>query len=43
LYYYFVSQSTEFCCLNPLWCFSSSVCCCLFCYRLSPEIFGYTL
>jgi hypothetical protein len=43
LYRYFVSQSSEFCRHNPLCCFSTSVCCCcLFCYRLSPETFGYT-
>jgi hypothetical protein len=37
LYRYFVSQFSEFC-------FSTSVyCCCLFCYRLSPETFGYNL
>jgi hypothetical protein len=38
-----VSQSSEFSCHNLLCCFSKSVCCCLFRYRLSPEIFGYTL
>jgi hypothetical protein len=43
LYRYFVSQSSEFCRHNPLRCFSTSVCCCLFRYRLSPETFGYTL
>jgi hypothetical protein len=45
LYRYFVSQSTEFCHHNPLCCFSTSVYCCkrIFCYRLSPETFGYTL
>jgi hypothetical protein len=42
-YRYFVSQSKEFCLHNPLCCFSTSVCCCLFRYRLSPETFGYTL
>jgi len=26
---------------NPLCCFSTSVCCCLCRYRLSPETFGY--
>jgi hypothetical protein len=36
LYRYFVSQSSEFC-------FSTSVYCCLFRYRLCPETFGYTL
>jgi len=34
LYRYFVSQSSEFCRHNPLYC-------CLFLYRLSPETFGY--
>jgi hypothetical protein len=48
LYRYFVSQSSEFYRHNPLCCFSMSVyccccCCCLFCYRLSPKTFGYTL
>jgi hypothetical protein len=43
LYRYFVSQSSEFCRHNPLCCFSTSVCCCLFRYRLSPETSGYTL
>jgi hypothetical protein len=42
LYRYFVSQSNEFCRHNPLCCFWTSVCC-LFRYRLSPEIFGYNL
>jgi len=39
-----VSQSSEFCCHNPLCCFSTSVYCCkhIFRYRLSPETFGYT-
>jgi len=41
--YGFVSQSSEFCHHNPLCCFSMSVCCCLFCYRLSSETFAYTL
>jgi hypothetical protein len=38
-------QSSEFCCHNPLYCFSMSVFCCkcIFCYWLSPETFGYTL
>jgi hypothetical protein len=27
-YRYFVSQSSEFCCHNPLCCYSTSVCCC---------------
>jgi hypothetical protein len=39
----FVRQSSEFCRHNPLYCFSTSVYCCLFRYRLSPEIYGYTL
>jgi hypothetical protein len=39
---YFVSQSGEFCRYKPLYCFSTSVYCCLFRYRLSPETFGYT-
>jgi hypothetical protein len=44
LYLYFVSQSSEFCCHDPLCCFSTSAYyCCLFRYRLSPETFGYTL
>jgi hypothetical protein len=43
LYRYFVSQFSEFCRHNPLCCFSTSVYCCLFLYRLSPETFGYTL
>jgi hypothetical protein len=34
LYRYFVSQSSEFCRRNPLCCFSTSVYCCLFRYRL---------
>jgi hypothetical protein len=38
-----VSQSSEFCSHNPLCCFSTSVYCCLFRYRHSPETFGYTL
>jgi hypothetical protein len=38
----FVSQYSEFCCHNPLCCFSTSVCC-LFRYGVSPETFGYTL
>jgi hypothetical protein len=33
LYHYFVSQSSEFCRHNPVWCFSTCVyCCCLFFY-----------
>jgi hypothetical protein len=28
-----VSQSCEFCCHNPLWCFSRSVCCCCCLFR----------
>jgi hypothetical protein len=45
LYRYFMNQSTEFCCHNPLCCFLTSVYCCkhIFRYRLSPEIFGYSL
>jgi hypothetical protein len=45
LYRYFVSQSSEFCRHNPLYCFLTSVCCCCcwFRYRLSPDTFGYTL
>jgi hypothetical protein len=42
-YHYFVSRSSEFCHHNPLCCFSTSVCCCLFRCLLSPETFGYTL
>jgi len=42
-YRYFVSQSSEFCHHNPLYCFSTSICCYLFRYRLSPETFGYVL
>jgi hypothetical protein len=42
LYRYFVRQSSEFCRHNPLCCFSTSVYCCLFRCRLSPETFGYT-
>jgi len=38
-----VSRSSEFCRHNPLCCFSTSVYCCLFRYRLRPETFGYTL
>jgi hypothetical protein len=39
-----MSQSSEFCRLNPLCCFSTSVYCywCLLRHRLSPETFGYT-
>jgi len=40
---YSVNQSSEFCCHKPLCCFSTSVCCYLFRYWLSPETFGYTL
>jgi hypothetical protein len=43
LYHYFVSQSSEFCHHNTLLCFSTSVYCCLFRYRFSPETFGYTI
>jgi hypothetical protein len=39
-----LSQSSELCHHNPLCYFSMSVYyCCLFCYKLSPETFGYTL
>jgi hypothetical protein len=43
----FMSQSSEFCRHSPL-CFSTNVYYyyyyyCLFCYRLSPETFGYIL
>jgi hypothetical protein len=37
MYRYFVSQSRQFCCHNPLSCFSTYVyccCCCLFRYDL---------
>jgi len=39
-----VNQSSEFCSHNPICCFSAGVYCCkhIFCYRLSPETFGYT-
>jgi hypothetical protein len=40
LYSYSVSQFSEFCRHNPLCWFSTSVYCCLFRYRLSPETFG---
>jgi hypothetical protein len=43
LYRYFVSQSSEFCRHNSLCCFSTSVYCCLFRNRLSPDTFGYTI
>jgi len=44
LYHYFASQSSEFCCHNPLCCFSRVCCfCCLFHYWLSLETFGYSL
>jgi hypothetical protein len=45
LYRYFVIQSSEICRHNTLCCFSTSVYCCkrMFCYRLSPESFGYAL
>jgi hypothetical protein len=41
LYRYVVSQSSQFCRHNPLYCFSTSVCCCklIFRYRLSPKTF----
>jgi hypothetical protein len=40
-----VSQSSEFCCHNPLCCFSTGVYYCkhILHYRLSPENFGCTL
>jgi hypothetical protein len=41
LYRYFVSQSSKFYRHKPFCCFSTSAC--LFCHRLSPETFGYTL
>jgi hypothetical protein len=45
LHHYYVSQSSEFSRHNPLCCLSTCVygCTRLFRYRLSPEIFGYTL
>jgi len=43
LYRYFVSQLNEFYSQKPLCCFSTSVYCCLFRYRLSLESFEYTL
>jgi hypothetical protein len=45
LYRYFVSQSSEFCCHNPLCCFWTSVYCCklILRYRLSQETSVYTL
>jgi hypothetical protein len=45
LYPYFVSQSSEFCRHNPLYCFSVSNTKGkrIFRYRLTPETFGYTL
>jgi hypothetical protein len=45
LYRCFVSQSSEFCCHNPLCCLSTNIYCYkrIFRYRLSPETFGYTL
>jgi hypothetical protein len=45
LYRYFMSQSSEFCRYDPLWCFSTSNTKGerIFSYRLSPETFGYTL
>jgi hypothetical protein len=45
LYRYFVSQSSEFCLHNPLYCFSTSNTKGkrIFRYCLSPETFGYTL
>jgi hypothetical protein len=38
LYLYFVSQNSEICRHNPVSCFSTIFCCCLFPYRLYPEI-----
>jgi hypothetical protein len=45
LYRYFVSQPSEFCLHNPLYCFSTSNAKgkSIFLYRCSPETFGYTL
>jgi hypothetical protein len=44
-YRYFVNQSSEFCCHNPLCCFSTSSTKGkpIFRYRLSLETFGYAL
>jgi len=37
-------ESSKFCHHNPLCCFSAIIyCCCLFCYQLSLETFGYIL
>jgi hypothetical protein len=48
LYRYFMSQSSQLCCHNPLCFFSTSFYYyyyyyCLFRYLLSPEAFGYIL
>jgi hypothetical protein len=43
LYRCFMSQSSEFCRHTPLYCFLTSVSCCLFRHQLSPEAFQYTL
>jgi len=43
LYRYSLSQCNELCRHNPLCCFSTSVRCCVFRYRFSPETFGYTV
>jgi hypothetical protein len=45
LYLYFVSESSEFCCHNPLCCFSTSNTKgkLIFHYWLNPETFWYTL
>jgi hypothetical protein len=45
LYRYFMCQSSEFCRHNPLCCFSTSVCCCLFRYdsvRKLLDIYSYS-
>jgi len=44
LHRYFMGQSSEFCCHNPLCCFltSNTKGQHIFHYRLSPETFGYT-
>jgi hypothetical protein len=43
LYRYIVSQSSEFCCHDPLCCFSVSVLLLFISLWLSPETFGFTL
>jgi len=43
LYRYFVSQSSKFCYLKVLCCFSTSAYYCSFRYRLSPDTFGCTV